>query len=181
MPEWLSSWVARLLGNEPVVKIMYSIIVWVCLIVLIPDWVAEKIQIRSGLVYAYQIVVFCLAFTLVDITHRIGKSIKNSINCWREDFQIQVEEKNKENAHKAFIQLLSELDSDDDLLLSMMVEQGNNYVYLVRGDSRSVSLCQKGILVNHGPSSLNPREDTLILNDIFQPVVYKFYSGFFTD
>lgn len=70
MPEWISVWVAKIFGSEPVVKVMYVLIGWAFLILLIPAGFAASISEKSNIPFSGQLCLFAFAFVIVDATHR---------------------------------------------------------------------------------------------------------------
>lgn len=177
MPDWFTSLFARLFGNEPLVKIMYSIIVWALVLLVCPAALSEKIQLKSGIPYFYPVVMFAIAFVLVDIAHRAYKIYRQILRHLLEAFRLEAQQNLNNSAIVSMEKVIEGLNPDEREFLAAMVEDGIFDVSLRRGDRLSQSLCEKGILVNTGPSAFDRRQDSLVISEKFQALLYKKLSS----
>ncbi|HCL5268783.1 TPA: superinfection exclusion B family protein [Salmonella enterica] len=140
MPEWISVWVAKILGSEPVVKVMYVLLVWAIVVIFAPESIAASISDKSKIPFMGQICLMAFSFVVVDAVHRGIRrwdSYQADLNVEKEKESTEKEEKN---------QLLKEfnlLDDNEKERLSRFFSLGKNVIWFSTRDVSAMSLSTK--------------------------------------
>lgn len=140
MPDWISAWVAKIFGSEPVVKVMYVLIVWAIFVFISPEAVVNTISVKTKIPFSGQFCLFAFAFVVVDASHRLLKR-------WDARQQLIGEQTRKSEEISVKKQAISEeferLDSDEKNKIKRFVELGENTLWFFIDDVVVTSLSQK--------------------------------------
>lgn len=140
MPEWISVWVAKILGSEPVVKVMYVLLFWAFVVIFAPDSIAASISEKSKIPFIGQACLMAFSFVVVDAVHRGIKrwdSYRADINEERE----KTSAKNEEN--DALLNEFNLLDDKEKERLNRFFSMGENVLWFSTKDVSAMSLSTK--------------------------------------
>lgn len=135
MPEWISVWIAKIFGNEPVVKMMLVIVIWLVVLFVAPDAWGGMVATKIGFTYAWHIFSFAAVFLMVDVVHRLVKRLRFS-----------------KLLPKSYLRkrMLDSLTVEEIELLSTLVEMESDSVSLPPGSRNAVialKLMEKGVFL----------------------------------
>ncbi|EEP92402.1 super-infection exclusion protein B [Yersinia enterocolitica] len=133
MPEWISVWIAKIFGSEPVVKVMYVLIGWCLLILFMPARFTESIYEKSNIPFAGQLCLFALAFVIVD-------AVQRGMNKWKKHQEkiAMIDEKNKQ-AQQAKIAIIRDIENLDPIERSFLKHFANSSSAWLSPDNVSVT------------------------------------------
>lgn len=143
MPEWISVWVAKIFGSEPVVKVMYVLIGWALLIMFMPASFAASIYERSNIPFSGQLCLFALSFVIIDASHRVVNRWNAHKNKLAEAKRITDE---RERHGSALRSVIDNLDEDEKRKLGRFFELGENSLWFIVDDVVVTSLSQRGLI-----------------------------------
>ncbi|MGN7908698.1 super-infection exclusion protein B [Enterobacter sp. 22503] len=166
MPEWISVWIAKIFGSEPVVKVMYVLIGWALLILLIPPSFAAAIYEKSNIPFSGQLCLFALAFIIVDGLHRVIKWFE-SRRCSAVN-NLKLTQEADEKA-RLISRVIEQLDEGEKERLFKYFELKENTLWFFPSDVYVTSLSQKGVIIcAHNHRRTDGRlQMTYRINDIY--------------
>lgn len=176
MPEWISVWVAKIFGSEPVVKVMYVLIGWALLILFMPASFAASIYEKSNIPFSGQLCLFALAFIIVDATHR-------AISKWSAHRNKLAEAKKTADEiarnKLALRSVIDNLDEDEKRKLGRFFELGENSLWFHIDDVVVTSLSRRGLITcMHNRRIANGKTQmTYRINDKYFATAKEYFKG----
>ncbi|WP_025123993.1 MULTISPECIES: super-infection exclusion protein B [unclassified Serratia (in: enterobacteria)] len=143
MPEWISAWVAKIFGSEPVVKVMYVLIVWIGLVLLSPESATNAVEDKVKIPYISLLIIFAIAFAIVDAAQR---ALTVCRSCLAKRAEAAEQKTQAEKEHSALMSMIEKLDEAEKSVLKPFVMEGCNTFWLDLDDVAVTSLSQQRIL-----------------------------------
>lgn len=180
MPGWIEKLILRILGSEPIIKIMYSIVIFFLIMIFSPQSIYTQIQDRTGLQWAWGPIFYAIAFVLTDALQRV---IAATWSIIKELFRVFIlsylNQKNDESTAETFIRL-SEMEKS---VIRVFLQKNSQTAQFPFGDITIVRLKRKGLIVKKEEKYKNngehAAEEYFIPDDKWEVLLLvKHYFGF---
>lgn len=129
----------RVFSNEPLVRTMYMIVIWVALLVLSPDSWAAYVDEKTGIPHVWHLLIFALAFLLAINIQKASKVALNSYHARRR----KRERRARDNKIRTVIANLTEAQS---MVLCAALHEGRQVVTTKAVFPHIEELIQLGVL-----------------------------------
>ncbi|HAK9035250.1 TPA: hypothetical protein H2114_002879 [Escherichia coli] len=166
---------SKLFSNEPLERLMYMLIIFVLILLLMPDSVPEYVQDKISIPYIYPVFVFAFSFVLAINLQRLALFLRK---IWRSHRNNTREQKIISHINA----VIDSLTAGQKKILITALSRNYPVIHAVRNDSDIKKLVSANILLPM-EGQLLPNENpycVLHINDIFWRALmlrWNAYSG----
>ncbi|MDI9801736.1 super-infection exclusion protein B [Citrobacter koseri] len=180
MPGWIEKLILRILGTEPIIKIMYSIVIFFLIMIFSPQAIYDQIQERTSLQWAWGPIFYAIAFVLTDALQRV---ITATWSMAKELLRVlllnYLDKKNDESTAQAFLRL-SKMEKS---VIRIFLQNNSQTAQFSFGDIAIVKLKRKGLIVkkeaHHENNEGQATEEYFIPDDKWEVLLLvKHHFGF---
>lgn len=170
MTGWIEALITKVLGSEPLLKIFYSIVVFVLLTFFISDDYKLLIKEKTELAGLSTVFIYALAFIVTDIAHRMIRLVTPNISRF---FDSSITKRETQKKVDQLKNSLAELTEEEKNILQGYIKSKYQYAYLVPGDIAVISLNSKGFIIqNNRKTSVNDNYK-IVYQNYMPDEVYK--------